>query len=59
MADRQRITREEALERLRRIAARDDGDPEDWHVDADNVLLDLIGDAEVAEAWRAIEKWFA
>ena len=29
------------------------------HQDADNLLLAYIGDADVTEAFKAIEKWYA
>ena len=36
------------------------GQPADGaHQDADNLLLAYIGDADVTEAFKAIEKWYA
>jgi hypothetical protein len=35
------------------------GDEERNHVDAEHVLLRLIGDPEIAEAFRLINKWYA
>ena len=33
--------------------------PEDWHIEADNILIDLIGDDEVRELFEKIEKWYS
>lgn len=35
------------------------GDPEDWHIEADNILLEMIGDEEVRELFEKIEKWYS
>ena len=35
------------------------GAPDDWHIEADNILLDLIGDDEVRELFEKIEKWYS
>ena len=34
-------------------------DIEQDHVDADNLLLELLDDPEVEKLWRAVDKWFA
>ena len=59
-------SRAQALADLRAIQAiqADVNSPErnDWeghHCDADDILLKLIGDAEITEAFEAIAKWYA
>ena len=34
-------------------------DPEAAHGEADDLLLELIDDEEIANAYNAIEKWYA
>lgn len=34
-------------------------DPEYWHYEADDILLELIGDPEVRELFEKIEKWYS
>lgn len=51
------MTREEALVTLRELAHLTD--KEDAHMSADNVLLQLIDDREITEAFNAIDKWYA
>jgi hypothetical protein len=53
------MTRDELLARLTRIANRTSGDPESDHADADEALLDYVGDAEIREVYNSIEKWDA
>jgi hypothetical protein len=48
--------RRRVLEALRRTT---DLGPEEGHIAADNALLDYIDDAEIAEAYGRITKWFA
>jgi hypothetical protein len=55
-------TRAEALAKLKAIKARNRGDLELDHVDADAVLIDIIrylGWDDVAEAYDDIDKWYA
>lgn len=56
--------REAAMERLKAIIAGAEikRDPEGAHVDADQVLCDLLralGCGDVVEAYDQIEKWYA
>lgn len=54
------MTREEALEELKVIAK--DTDTEVAHVDADDVLCQLLSDlgyGDVVMAYRQIGKWYA
>lgn len=62
------MTKDEALAELRLLLqverGRVPGDPrnddtEACHVAADEVLLQLIGDAEVREAFETLPKWYA
>lgn len=52
------MTRDEALARLKEILA-ENGDVEMAHIEADGVLLALINDAEISEAFNVIDKWYA
>jgi hypothetical protein len=51
------MTRDKALARLRELKAW--GDAEVAHLEADDVLLRLIDDAEITAAFEAITKWYA
>ena len=35
-----------------------EGDPSDWHIEADMYLLEFINDTEITEAFNKIEKWY-
>ena len=61
MADKKKMTRARALKRLQYLATGPDelGDAESWHADADGVLLDLLNDPKITEAWNAVQKWYA
>ena len=52
----------EALDEMHAIAARDDGDFETNHLDADEVLVALLrslGFNALADVWESVEKWYA
>ena len=55
--------RNRLVARLRELAGyvwhHDPDSPEDWHIEADNILLELIGDEEVRELFEKIEKWYS
>lgn len=56
------MSREEALKALRAIRTRQTSgqrDEEVDHADADDVLLALINDPEITEAYGLIESWYA
>ena len=53
------MTRTEALAELVRLKEVGDKDPEEAHSKADGVLLDLINDDEITEAFQDIDKWYA
>lgn len=64
------MTKTELLKKLQEIRARQDAPRECWggpavtvladdHVEADALLIEFIGDAEVSDAFDAIEKWYA
>jgi hypothetical protein len=36
-----------------------DGDPDDWHREADNLLLKYINDEEISELFEKIERWYS
>ena len=50
------MTRDEALAALRALG---DVDNETAHIEGDKILLRFIADPEIAEAWLALDKWFA
>lgn len=52
-----RITKAEALEALREL--RTESDREQAHAEADGILLMLIADKEITDAFHAIPKWYA
>lgn len=55
-----RYTREEALAELKELNLIDDaGKTEQVHFCADAVLIGLINDPEITEAFEAIYKWYA
>lgn len=56
------MTKQELLEKLNNIEKPVEGilrDSEDWHFEADDLLLEYINDEEIKEAYRNIEKWYA
>ena len=53
----ERLTRFEALNELMALASSTD--PESAHGAAEMVLLQLIGDPEIAAAFYAVPKWYA
>lgn len=51
-----------ATERMQQIAAVSDADPEKYHDEADNLLIDTmkqLGLDDLAEAYDSVEKWYA
>jgi hypothetical protein len=53
------LIREEILARLRKLGGDDQTDMESVHLEADGLLLKLIGDDEITAAFHAIDKWYA
>lgn len=51
------MTKSEALQKLEEL--NNGGDEEYNHIEADQVLLDLINDPEIEKAFDAIKKWYA
>jgi uncharacterized protein Smg (DUF494 family) len=54
-----KLTKEEALDMLRRLAKASETDAEQPRAEADDVLLRLIDDPEITQAYQAVEKWYA
>lgn len=52
------MSRDELLERLKALRAMTGNDPTDCHMDADQLLVDYIGDAEISAAYEKVEKWY-
>jgi hypothetical protein len=38
---------------------QENGDTENDHIDADDLLIEYINDKEIEEAYEAIDKWYA
>lgn len=54
------MTIEELRSKLQAIRDRqDDSDQEEDHIDADNLLVNFIGDEKVSSIFDDIEKWYA
>lgn len=63
------MEREELLEKLNELIYKSeiyasepfkiDGDPDDWHREADSLLLKYINDKEISEAFFNIERWYS
>jgi hypothetical protein len=52
----------EAIAAMQEIAQRGSADPENDHLDADDVLCALLltlGHGELVTLWRGIPKWYA
>lgn len=54
---KKKMTKEELIQRLREI--KNNSDKEMGHMEADSLLLDYIGDDEIAAAYESISKWYA
>lgn len=52
------MDKQEALRELKAIEANQ-GDIERDHARADDILLELIDDEEISEAYYDIDKWYA
>ena len=52
------MTRDELIAVLR-ACLRNNSDPEVAHSDADEALIEFIGDAEITRLYEQIEKWYA
>jgi len=51
--------RKAIIVRLEAAAELSETDPEAAHSDADDILLELIDDEEIVEAYGKIKKWYA
>lgn len=54
-----RLTKAELAMRLRELPDTCFGDEEDWHVEADKLLLEYINDQAVTDAFNSFRKWYA
>lgn len=52
-----KVTRKQLLKILKEI--NEIADTEEGHIKADRALIDFINDAEIAEAFEKINKWYA
>lgn len=63
------MKRDELLEKLNELIDKSaiyasepfklDGDPDDWHREADSLLLKYINDKEISETFFKIERWYS
>ena len=55
------MSKEELIKKLRELARRSNngGDPEVIHPEADELLIEYIGDEKVKKAFDRIKKWYA
>jgi uncharacterized protein involved in tellurium resistance len=51
------MTKQELIEALKKCAAMSDN--ENAHIQADQLLLDFIGDDEIRQAFNSILRWHA
>lgn len=51
------MTKEQLIKRLKELS--EGGDVEINHGEADDLLLEFIGDKEISDAYNEIEKWYA
>ena len=51
--------RKALLERLKMAQELSENDPEQGHQDAEDILLEIIDDEEVAELYGTVKKWYA
>ena len=51
------MTKEKLIEELKQQL--NNGDQEDAHIAADNLLLQYINDKEIEDAYNMIDKWYA
>ena len=49
------MTKEELIDKLNGLCS----DPEENHIEADELLLEFINDEDVKEAFQSIYKWYA
>lgn len=52
------MTKKQAVAALKKIMA-ESGDSKRDHIEADNVLLKLIGDKDIEDLFHSIHKWYA
>ena len=53
------MTIEEAIKKLEEIKALDSYDFELSHIEADKILLEVIGNKGLTKAYESIERWYA
>lgn len=56
------MEKEELIKKLNEVMTPVKGrlrDAENWHSEADNLLLEYINDPEIATAYNKIKKWYA
>lgn len=63
------MNRKELLEKLNELIDKSeiyasepfkiDGDPDDWHREANDLLLKFINDKEISDLYFKIERWYS
>lgn len=54
-----KLTKEKLIKKLSELEEKHEGEKESIHIAADDLLLEYINDKEIADAFNAIEKWYA
>ena len=52
-------TKQEIMEELIKLQELSEGDAEAAHAKADYLLLEYIGEDDIAKAFKKIERWYA
>lgn len=51
------MNKEELIKKLKEL--QNSGDTEIAHVKADDLLIEYINDSDIADAYNALDKWYA
>jgi len=52
------MSKEELLKKLKALEEEIASDPEASHCLADSLLLEYIGDPEITQAYRKVDRWY-
>ena len=53
------MTKKELAAKLRALAVLSGSNPERFHRDADDLLIEFIGDDGVRDAYEEVKKWYS
>jgi hypothetical protein len=59
--DTEKLKKEELIKKLENIENLRSGitDAENWHMDADDLLLEYINDKDIEKAFNNVKRWYA